>query len=184
MPQHRISPAKAWCFTLNNYTHEEYGSLVLQFRTLAETKIDPVGFQFIIGKEVGESGTPHLQGYISMNKKFRPLPSFKVIRDDPEKGEVQCMHFERAKGSAMQNYRYCSKDGNYVSNMPKPYMNVEEAQKIWDEPDLEVPECEWACSKADYNKWLDQLERKEAAASVLKRHHDNEIHEQRLQLTL
>lgn len=151
--------------------------MVLDFQRLADTNIDPVNFQFIIGKEVGENNTPHLQGYISMNKKFRPLPSFKVIRDDPEKGEVQCMHFERAKGSPMQNYRYCAKDGNFITNMPKPYMNCEEAQKIWAEPDIKPPECEWACDKDYYNKWLDQLARKEEAAQVLARSHFNQIYD-------
>ena len=168
----RVSPAKAWCFTLNNYTKEEHGAMVLQFSKISEKNPN---FKYIVGKEVGEQGTPHLQGYIQSNKKFRPLPQFKVMRDNK-----QAMHFERAKGNAMQNFRYCSKDGDFVSNMDRPYMNEEEAQKIWDEPDIEI-ECEWACSKEDYNKYIEQQYRKERAAQVLISVDFTKIYEQRNQ---
>lgn len=146
--------------------------MVLQFSKISEKNPN---FKYIVGKEVGEQGTPHLQGYIQSNKKFRPLPQFKVMRDNK-----QAMHFERAKGNAMQNFRYCSKDGDFVSNMDRPYMNEEEAQKIWDEPDIEI-ECEWACSKEDYNKYIEQQYRKERAAQVLISVDFTKIYEQRNQ---
>lgn len=108
MPR-QTSPSNAWCFTLNNYTSEEYeflSSLVFK---------ESEKYFFIIGKEVGESGTPHLQGYVALkekSKKFRPLPKFAVLRK-----ERNAMHFERARGSRQQNYIYCSKDGKFITNI-------------------------------------------------------------------
>lgn len=61
---------------------------------------------WIIGREVGDSGTPHLQGYAS----FRGRHTFKYVRD---KLGARC-HIEGARGTARQNREYCSKGGNYV----------------------------------------------------------------------
>jgi len=124
----RVNPAKAWCFTLNNYTQEELGALVQQFQTLADQ------YFYIVGEEIGEQGTPHLQGYIEKRTgRFRPLPKFAVLRDNSnQEGTLtQAMHFEKAKGNRKQNYKYCSKDGKYVTNIPRPVMTYSEAQDIW-----------------------------------------------------
>jgi hypothetical protein len=49
------------CFTLNNYTSQEYEALLYNDN-----------FKYvIIGKEVGESGTPHLQGYGELKNQMR-----------------------------------------------------------------------------------------------------------------
>lgn len=119
----RINPAKAWCFTLNNYTENEHGALVQRFSDLSDK------YYFIVGKEIGAQGTHHLQGYIEKKVgRFRPLPCFEVLRDDKN-----AMHFERAKGNRKQNYKYCSKDGNFETNIPKPKMTYKEAKAIWKE---------------------------------------------------
>jgi len=60
----------------------------------------------IIGKEVGEEGTLHLQGYASMRKMYR----FKGI-----KGLVgDRAHIEEAKGDEEQNFNYCSKEQDFI----------------------------------------------------------------------
>jgi len=99
----QISPAKRWCFTLNNWTAEDGSSIVLKFQE--------IGSVWVVGKEVGESGTPHLQGYIEFKNKCRP----KNLLCDR-------IHWEKAKGDKKQNYDYCSKDGDIltVSGFPKP----------------------------------------------------------------
>lgn len=117
----RINPAKAWCFTLNNYTENELGALVQLFSSLDDK------YYFIVGEEVGEQGTPHLQGYIEKKTgRFRPLPLFEVKRNN-----TQCMHFEKAKGNRTQNYKYCSKDKKFVTNISRPVMTYREAKGIW-----------------------------------------------------
>lgn len=84
---------RVWCFTLNNYTEDEYKALQDQ-----KTKY------IIIGKEKGENGTPHLQGYIQFPCGKR-LSALKKVSPRA--------HWEEAKGNPEQNFTYCSKDGDY-----------------------------------------------------------------------
>lgn len=79
------------CFTLNNYTPEEYQFIVDQ-RNLCKF--------LVLGKEVGAEGTPHLQGYANFVKRTRFTALKKLI---PR------AHFEVALGTDQQNLAYCSK---------------------------------------------------------------------------
>lgn len=104
----RISPAIRWCFTLNNYSKKELGSIVSVFETKARL--------FIIGDEIGECGTPHLQGYVEFKTKCRPLSLFSFNR----------IHWEKAKGSKDENISYCSKQKVLASlGLPKPIKVIE-----------------------------------------------------------
>jgi len=107
----QISPAKRWCFTLNNYSEEVFSSICSKLHEKALTAC--------IGKEVGECGTPHLQGYFELEWKARPLSIFKDIS--------KSIHFEKAKGDKLQNFKYCSKD-NLVFHFgfPKPIKVISE----------------------------------------------------------
>lgn len=93
----QIAPCKRWCFTQNNYTSEDIekiSSIVLELCNIA-----------IIGEEVGESGTPHLQGYIEFKVKSRALGVFSMFRN---------IHWEKAKSTRLINFQYCSKDAKLV----------------------------------------------------------------------
>lgn len=94
-PVRQISPSKKWCFTFNNYTQEDVDEIV--------PKIDELCDMAIVGKEVGASGTPHLQGYVVFKKKCRPRNSFN-----------QKIHWEKAKGNHRENHDYCSKEGKII----------------------------------------------------------------------
>lgn len=83
-----------WCFTLNNYDETELDSIR---QSLSKEEIRYA----IFGKEVGENGTPHLQGYVSFKTRKRLKPVKKVV------GERA--HVEVAKGNESQNRTYCSK---------------------------------------------------------------------------
>lgn len=100
----QISPAIRWCFTLNNYTELETSSIVSIITENCKYAI--------VGKEVGESGTPHLQGYIEFKKKKRPLSVFSCKR----------IHWEKSKGDREDNYNYCSKGNDILIaiGVPKP----------------------------------------------------------------
>lgn len=91
-----MSSAFRYCFTLNNYTEDEYSALRDNIQTHCRYGI--------IGKEIGESGTPHLQGYIIFLKRC----SFTTAKD---RLNPRC-HVEVSNGSPRQNRDYCSKDGN------------------------------------------------------------------------
>jgi len=107
----QISPSKHWVFTLNNYKEEDL--------KLFSSIVPDICDKCIIGKEVGESGTPHLQGYIKFKTKVRPMGIFK---------ECKAIHWEIKKKYAteMDNFKYCSKDGNIFINIgfPKPVVKV------------------------------------------------------------
>ena len=101
----KINPAKRWCFTLNNYTEEDICSIVPIIKKMCK-----IG---CIGKEVGEKGTPHLQGYIEFKTKTRPLTHFKTKR----------IHWTKCEGNRESNLVYCSKEGNVIlyHGIDKPY---------------------------------------------------------------
>lgn len=88
-------PAKNWCFTLNNYTDADVSSISLW----------PSKYT-IFGKEVGDEGTPHLQGYTQFSSKKR-LTALKKLHPSA--------HWEPAKGTAEQNRVYCSKQGQVTT---------------------------------------------------------------------
>ena len=108
----QISPAIRWCFTLNNYTSDEHSSIVSIFNAKAR--------MYIVGDEIGESGTPHLQGYVEFKTKLRPLGLFSFKR----------IHWEKAKGSKEDNIAYCSKQKVLASvGLPKPIKVID---KLYD----------------------------------------------------
>lgn len=75
--------AEHWCFTWNNYpiNWEDQMDLSNEVR-------------YIIGYEVGESGTPHLQGYVQLTKRKR-LVTLK--REYPEE-----IHWERSQDKILK----------------------------------------------------------------------------------
>jgi len=86
--------ARNFCVTLNNYTEEEEN-------IFNELKCKYI----IIGKEVGENGTPHLQGYI----EFKDPLTLSALKKRIGKRS----HIEPRRGTAEQASDYCKKDGNF-----------------------------------------------------------------------
>lgn len=89
------SKHRDFCYTLNNYTDEEYKSLQ-----------DIESIYHIIGKEIGEQGTPHLQGYIYF-KNPRAFTSMKKTLGSR-------VHYECTKGTPTEASTYCKKDNNFI----------------------------------------------------------------------
>nr|UVZ21334.2 replication-associated protein [Pigeon circovirus] len=99
----REAAAKRWCFTLNNPTEEEIKSL--------DTWLVSDFHYAIVGKEVGEQGTPHLQGFVHLKQKKR-LTQLKQL--------FKRAHWEKARGSDEDNEKYCSKEGNVLLTLGIP----------------------------------------------------------------
>lgn len=93
---------KKWVFTLNNYEEAEVAKLADSFKILGE---------YIMGREVGESGTPHIQGYVELKNSIR-LSGLKKINPRA--------HWEKARGNRAQNIEYCSKENKIMSTFPIP----------------------------------------------------------------
>lgn len=100
-----MSVSKRWCYTINNYDPDD--ALVFLGTPCA---------YHIMGKEVGSSGTRHLQGYIIFESSKR-LSGVKKIHPTA--------HWEIALGTTDQNVKYCSKDGDYQEVGIKPMTTQE-----------------------------------------------------------
>lgn len=91
-----MSRAKHWCFTINNYSAEDESRL----RDLSST----VPY-LIFGRETGEAGTPHLQGFISFGKQER----FAHVRNAIG-GRA---HLEVARSKPAVAAAYCKKESDF-----------------------------------------------------------------------
>ncbi len=86
--------SKYWVFTINNYTAGD----ITTVKTWDTT-------YFVMGKEVGESGTPHIQGYVEMRSKKR----FSYMKDSCH----ATARWAARNGTAQQAADYCKKDGDF-----------------------------------------------------------------------
>lgn len=100
-----MSRSRNFVFTLNNYTAEEEEAV----------KVWECVY-LIFGKEVGESGTPHLQGYVSFEHQ-RTLQALKKLS--------LRAHWEIARGTPKQASEYCEKDGIVFEKGTRPMSQAE-----------------------------------------------------------
>jgi Putative viral replication protein len=84
-----------YAFTLNNYTDGEIEHLRTQFSNPELVRYA------LFGYEVGDSGTPHLQGYVAFVSKQRFARAKTIISERA--------HLEIAIGSESENTAYCMK---------------------------------------------------------------------------
>lgn len=96
-----------WCFTWNNYNEAEYALL----RAIGESRGDY--FQYLVfGREVGESGTPHLQGFVQFK---RPITLSAVQRFlCPIARPGNHVHLGQRFAKPQEAADYCKKDGQFV----------------------------------------------------------------------
>lgn len=95
------SRSRNWCFTVNNYDLVDETLMTTAFEMSSSIRY------LIYGREVAPgTGTKHLQGFIS----FSSLKSLSQVKKEIH----QTCHWEIARGSVEDNYRYCSKDGDFV----------------------------------------------------------------------
>lgn len=91
-----MSRSKYFCFTINNYTNDDVDRL--------SNLGDEITY-IVFGREVGESGTPHLQGYVEFRNRKR-FPQVKTLLGNR-------VHLEKRRGSPQEASDYCKKDGDF-----------------------------------------------------------------------
>lgn len=91
--------AKHWTWTLNNPTDDEEQRL--------GDAAEAGGVVYLCyGRETGENGTPHLQGYTVFESPIR----FTTVKNRLGSSRL---HIEISRGSPVQNRDYCRKDGDF-----------------------------------------------------------------------
>ena len=114
------SRAKRWCYTLNNPIQPiAYNELTQDYH--------------VYGEEVGDSGTPHHQGFVVF-KNLKRLTQLKEINSRA--------HWEPARGSNKEASDYCKKDGKYHEYGTLP-----------DEPGTKSKRVRESGNKANSDKW-------------------------------
>lgn len=114
-----MSQAKFWCFTLNNYSNEDI--------TRLSNPLQDVNY-IVFGKEVGQSGTPHLQGTVCFTRRLRRNQVVAII------GRAHCT----VTRDLSQSIEYCKKDGDYVEIGAIPTRNrIERTRRTTTEDELE-----------------------------------------------
>lgn len=100
-----------WLFTLNNYSDVDVRHAITGPNDISEDAqgiLVPYLRRSVVGEEVAPStGTPHLQGFMEFTKR-QSLASVKRI--------YPSAHWTGAKGTTLQNYRYCIKDGKFKTH--------------------------------------------------------------------
>lgn len=94
----------AYCFTINNYTDAD-------IEELKKLEDNPKTRYIIVGRETGEEGTPHIQGYVYFQNQM-VFSTFKKL--------LTRAHIEASRGSIDDNITYCSKDGDFYEHGERP----------------------------------------------------------------
>lgn len=95
-----MSQSRNWCFTINNYTSDD-----LEKMDLLAAQIGGDIKYLVYGRETGDNGTPHLQGFIQFSKKKRLGEARNLISHRS--------HLEVMEGTALQAATYCKKEGEF-----------------------------------------------------------------------
>lgn len=99
------SPAKDWCFTINNPQDFHQDALL-------ELDYSYLVFQV----EIGEEGTPHIQGFVQLERKQRLTAIIKHMKayfpeedEDEEEPYSNHGHWSKRRGTPSEAAHYCKK---------------------------------------------------------------------------
>lgn len=109
------SRSRSYVFTLNNFNADDVLDLRQSGRELRDVKY------LVFGREIGESGTRHLQGYV----QFKQPKSFAAAK----RWISSRAHVEKANGKPWQAADYCKKDGDFEEFGVAPISPKSKGQK-------------------------------------------------------
>lgn len=108
-----MSRSRGWCFTINNWTHEDNDQVSDLFNV--------TGARYVIWGEEGKTtDTPHLQGFVYFNNPFR-LQGVKKL--------LPRAHLEPMKGTPAQAAEYCRKEADFQFLGEEPISSQEKGAK-------------------------------------------------------
>lgn len=108
-----VVPGYRFAFTVNHYTESDIAD-VMTFASQCK--------YVIFGKEIAESGTPHLQGFL-ITKATTRLSKLKKV--------VPRAHWENAKKCNDANVKYCKKQGDFTEIGQLPQSKGQAQVDIW-----------------------------------------------------
>lgn len=104
---------RGWCWTINNPTGLDDEGL---------ERLLQCSDYLVYGKETGENGTYHYQGYVRFK---HPVRAKRVKECLPR------AHIELQRGSAKQAADYCKKDGDYIEHGEPPKGRGSATKDMW-----------------------------------------------------
>lgn len=120
----QCAPAKGYAVTIfkGGWTPENW-------RAWCSSKVPKLPIcEYIFGLEkCPKSSIWHLQCYFNFDKKIRAFPILKEVFGDT-------IHIEKARASKFFNYRYCTKEKDFFTNMTPP----DEIKKKWNKFDTYI----------------------------------------------
>lgn len=137
-PKKEESKAKHWCCTINNPTDDDEVKLA-NF----EEQTDYI----VVGREKGESGTPHLQIYFCLKNRNR-LTALKKL--------LPRAHLEVTRGTPKEASDYCKKEGEFYEKGQVPAAKHEHGSKAGNEGNKRKWEEIWEKAKSGNLEEIDK----------------------------
>lgn len=101
-----MSRAKNWCLTWNNYDEV----------SMQKCFDDLICAYLVFGREISESGTEHIQGYVSFLER-KTLSQVRQL--------IPTAHWEVMRGTPTQASQYCKKEKNFLEKGEMPLAQTE-----------------------------------------------------------
>lgn len=105
MPRRGGQRSTKWCWTLNNYDEKDE-------ERMRSTISQEVCSYILWGREIGENGTPHLQGFMVSYRTTLTALKRRI--------GIDALHLEIMKGSLEEAITYCKKDGDWEEHGTPP----------------------------------------------------------------
>lgn len=93
---------------------------------------------FLYGHEVASTGTPHLQCYIQFHNLMKKCSVILLLSNRIKAYEDYFNQVDKCKGSDLDNYKYCTKEGDFIEfgervaigrkEIPKAYVPLEDRE--------------------------------------------------------
>jgi hypothetical protein len=152
-----------WNFTFNNYTQVDYDQIKTALITDETTSCRKV-VTCIVGKEIGETGTPHLQGYIHFKNVQRQQAVFKFFGYNHPCFHLQEQDLKRKPPIA--SFQYCMKGNDYYVVGKNP-VEIERLKK--------KSKGEIGCDTNEYTELTSKIEKGEITTMSQVRNYSAEV---------